>query len=152
MSTQELQHVVTNLAAEDDIDGFIKYIYENALSKSSFFEIAKFDEIHIRTLLLSYLRMVPLYEPKSEYEVSNGYVDIFLERSPLYKFAKHEWLIELKYSKQTEKKSDTDKKRQTGIEQLKKYKQSKEMQNRKNIKAVLIMFSSKDKYEIIEVQ
>jgi hypothetical protein len=94
-------------------------------------------EQYIKWVLLTYLRLTPLYLFVSERELENGYVDILLEKgNPATKV---EWLLELKYIKQ-KNRNQLEQVRQKAIEQLKKYKESREMAGRPHLKAAALIF------------
>jgi len=59
-------------------------------------------------MLLACLFQSLVYIPVSEIETNNGYIDIYLRRSPLLPEVKYEWIFELKYFKTGETLSDND--------------------------------------------
>jgi hypothetical protein len=95
--------------------------------------------------------MSNIYVPMSEYEAVPGRADIFLQRNPLYPEVRYEWVFEIKYSKASAKDSEIAAKRAEGLDQLKQYLQSSRIKDRPNLKGVLLIFTGKNKFEIILV-
>jgi hypothetical protein len=146
-----LSKAISRLALEGDIHSFIKYVSEHAFSKLSDHDLQQFDEKYIQILLLAYLFMSKIYVPMSEYEAVPGRTDIFLQRNPNFPQVKYEWIFELKYCKTDAKENEISEKRKTGLTQLKQYAQSHRLGNRPNMKAALIVFIGKNKFEITEI-
>jgi hypothetical protein len=63
---------------------------------------------------------------------------------------KYEWVLELKYCKTDAKEEEISKKWDEGMDQLEKYIKSHRLGNRPNLKAALIVFTGKNKFEITE--
>ena len=143
-----LNIAVYALAMEGDLEGFIRYVSENAFSKLSDYDLQRFDEKYIKILLLAYLFMNKIYIPMSEYETAPGRADIYLQRSPLLPQVKYEWLLELKYCKASASEKEIAAKREEGLEELNRYVLSHRMKDRPDLKAALIVFTGKDKFEI----
>jgi hypothetical protein len=57
----------------------------------------------------------------------------------------------LKYCKTDAKEEEISTKRSEGLTQLKQYAQSHRLGNRPNMKAALIVFTGKNKFEITEI-
>ncbi len=94
------------------------------------------NEKHLKTVLLTLLYQVPVYFIYSEREVSRRYPDIVLrERSPYA--VNHQHLIELKYSKRSDK--DWDAKRAEGITQVQEYLQLPELAAMQKLSAWLLI-------------
>jgi hypothetical protein len=146
----QLDEAISALAMEGDIQRFIGYVSENAFSKLSDHDLQHFDEKYIQILLLAYLFMSKMYIPMSEYEAVPGRADIFLQRNPNTLQVKYEWIFELKYCKTGAKEEEISEKRKEGWEQLTKYTHSYRLGNRPDMKAALIVFIGKNKFEITE--
>jgi hypothetical protein len=131
---------------------FIAYISENAFGKLSDYDLQHFDEKYIKLLLLAYLFMSKIYIPMSEYETVPGRADIFLQRNPLLPEIKYEWLFEIKYCKTSASEAEVAAKRREGLEQLKQYLQSHRTKVRPDLKAALLVFTGKNKFEITVVE
>jgi hypothetical protein len=82
-------------------------------------------------------------------ETNNGYIDIYLRRSPLLPDIKYEWLFEIKYVKATDA---TDKSlatlRRNARKQLNSYSGSYQIKDSKDVKKAVILFIGKNKYEL----
>jgi hypothetical protein len=150
VETRFLDESIFALAMEGDVHRFIAYVSEHAFSKLSDYDLQRFDEKYIQILLLAYLFMSKVYVPMSEYEAVPGRTDIYLQRNPLYPEIKYEWLFELKYCKSDAKEDEIAAKRKEGLAQLEQYTHSHRLGNRPDLKAALILFTGKNKYEITE--
>jgi hypothetical protein len=149
---RQLNDAIYSLAMDGNVRLFIGYISENAFSKLSDYDLQLFDEKYIQIMMLAYLFMNKIYIPMSEYEAVPGRVDIFLQRNQHNPEVRYEWIFELKYCKTSATDSEIDAKRQKGLEQLNQYANSSRMKDRPNLKAALIVFIGKSKFEIIEIQ
>ncbi|MDR0573806.1 MAG: ATP-binding protein [Tannerella sp.] len=148
--SQPLSDAIYSLAMESDVHRFIAYVSESAFSKLSDYDLRRFDEKYIQILLLAYLFMSKIYIPMSEYEAVPGRADIFLQRNPLLPEVKYEWVFEIKYCKTSASDAEVAAKRKEGLEQLEQYLHSHRMENRPDLKAALLVFIGKNKFEIIE--
>jgi hypothetical protein len=146
-----LEDAIYALATTGDVQQFIAYISENAFSKLSDHDLQNFDEKYIQILMLAYLFMGNIYIPMSEYEAVPGRADIFLQRNPLYPEVRYEWVFEIKYCKTSAKENEIVAKRNEGAEQLKQYLNSYRIKDRPNLKAALLVFTGKNKFEITEI-
>jgi hypothetical protein len=129
---------------------YIEYVSHNIFKRLSNRDLISFDEKYIKIMLFFGLFQSNLYIPISEQEVEDGYIDIFLHRSPRLPDIKYEWVWEIKYLKK-ENKKELKTKQNESIEQLKRYKHSARFENRNDMKFASILFIGKDKYEIIEI-
>jgi hypothetical protein len=64
---------------------------------------------------------------------------------------RYEWLLELKYCKTDATEKEIAAKREEGLTQIKKYAHSHRMEGRTDLKAALIVFIGKNKFEITEI-
>jgi hypothetical protein len=87
----------------------------------------------------------------SEYETVPGRTDIFLQRNPLFPYARYEWILELKYCKVSETETEIDAKRKEALSQIDEYINAYRTKGRPDLKAAVIVFVGKDKFEITEV-
>jgi hypothetical protein len=145
-----LAEAIYAMAMEGDINRFISYVSQNAFSKLSDHDLQRFDEKYIQILLLAYLFMSKIYVPMSEYEAVPGRTDIFLQRNPLLPQVRYEWIFELKYCKTGASDSDIASKRNEGLEQLREYLQSHRLKDRTGLRAAVIVFTGKNRFEITE--
>ncbi|WP_129545108.1 ATP-binding protein [Thermoanaerobacter ethanolicus] len=150
LDLNELRKTIEEMAYEGRIKPYIEYISQNVLKVLSNRDIINFDEKYIKVILITYLVNSKAYRPISERETEGGYIDIYLERDIRIPDIKYEWLIELKYVKKSEK-DKVDKIKEEGIKQLKRYRESKGLKERKDVKQALIIFIGKDEYQVIEV-
>jgi hypothetical protein len=98
-------------------------------------------------MLLSCLFLCPFYVPRSEYEVRDGFTDIYLKRHPRQPTVRYEWLWELKYIKEGDRKT-LPAVREKAREQLKRYRQDGEMAGRDDLKKAVVIFIGKKEYEV----
>jgi hypothetical protein len=145
-----LKEAIKALAFEGDISLFVNYVSENTFGKLSDRDLQRFDEKYIQLLLLAYLFMSKTYVPMSEYETVPGRADIYLQRNPLLPQIRYEWVLEIKYCKVSATAGEIAAKRDKGLEQLKQYLHSHRMEGRPDLKAALLIFIGKDKFEIID--
>ncbi|MEM5242922.1 AAA family ATPase [Thermoanaerobacter sp. CM-CNRG TB177] len=149
LDLNELRKTIEEMAYEGRIKPYIEYISQNVLKVLSNRDIINFDEKYIKVILITYLVNSKAYRPVSERETEGGYIDIYLERDIRIPDIKYEWLIELKYVKKSEK-DKVDKIKEEGIKQLKKYRESRGLKEREDVKQALLIFIGKDEYQVIE--
>jgi hypothetical protein len=149
INARPLDDAILALAMEGDVQQFIAYVSENAFGKLSDYDLQRFDEKYIHLLLLAYLFMSKIYIPMSEYETVPGRADIFLQRNPLLPEVKYEWVFEIKYCKTSATDAEIAAKRSEGMEQLQQYVHAHRMENRSGLKAALLVFVGKNKFEIV---
>jgi hypothetical protein len=131
---------------------FIEYVSKNIFSRLSNRDLRNFDEKYIKIILLHSLFQSNLYVTITELEVSQGYTDIYMQRSHLYPDVPYEWVWEIKYiSKQEATDSVLETKRKEAHVQLEKYRDSALFADRTDIRYLSIIFIGKDKYEIEEI-
>ncbi|WP_020558446.1 AAA family ATPase [Thiofilum flexile] len=96
------------------------------------------DEKHVKVLLLTLLYQTQVYFIQSERELNRKYPDILLlERNPIAVPYQH--LIELKYSKKSDKESGWLAKKQEGLEQVQGYLQLPEIAKLENLAAWVLV-------------
>ncbi|ADD01939.1 AAA-ATPase-like protein [Thermoanaerobacter italicus Ab9] len=147
---EEIAKATWKMAFQGEIKPFVEFISTNILRRLSNRDMVKFDEKYIKVILFSYLTISNVYRPISERETDGGYIDIYLERDIRIPDIKYEWLIEIKYVKKSEK-DKVDKIKEEGIKQLKKYRESRGLKEREDVKQALLIFIGKDEYQVIEV-
>jgi hypothetical protein len=88
-------------------------------------------------------------------EVTQGYTDIYLQRSHLLPDIPYEWVWEIKYVKKGDvagKKKDVLKtKQEKARTQLKKYRDSHQFAGRTDVRYLSLIFIGKDKYVMEEL-
>ncbi|GHT44490.1 hypothetical protein AGMMS49965_20250 [Bacteroidia bacterium] len=140
---------VWNLAYPGNLYPYIEYVSKNIFSRLSNRDLQQFDEKYIKIMLLNGLFQSKLYVPRTEKEVENGYIDIFLQRSPLLPDIKYEWVWELKYLKKGDRKA-LQSARNDARAQLDKYRKSREFAERADVRFASVIFIGKDKFEAEE--
>jgi hypothetical protein len=146
----QLRNTLRELAYRGNPQPFIDYISQSVFNKFSNRDLIQFNEKYTKAVLLCALLLAKIYVPNSEYEVENGYIDIFLQRKPDLPDIKYEWVWEVKYVKVEDENKLTNVKNQA-VKQLQKYKQATIFNNRTDLKFAALLFVGKDKYEIQEV-
>jgi hypothetical protein len=91
-----------DFAIDGKAEDFIKFIQEFYVGRFSNRDYCRFDEKHIKSIILTLLFQGNYHLPISEYETSNGYCDIYLQRRNLNPNVKLDWVWELKYVKEGE--------------------------------------------------
>jgi hypothetical protein len=150
IDTSEQKASLEELAYSGNPHPYIEYVSRNIFNRLSNRDLIAFDEKYIKIMLFSGIFQSNLYVPVVETEVENGYIDIFLYRSPLLPDIKYEWIWEIKYLKK-ENENELKSKQNESVGQLKKYSRSNRFANRNDLKFASITFIGKDRYEIIEV-
>jgi hypothetical protein len=141
---------IRNLAYDGDLGPYLDYMSKNIFQRLSNRDLLGFDEKYIKLMLLGGLFRSRLYVPDSEKEVEHGYIDIFLQRSPLVPDVAYEWVWELKYLK---KEDAAEAKVSAMLEaaqgQLAKYRQSALFAGRDDVKFAALLFIGKEQYQIV---
>ncbi len=87
-------------------------------------DLMSFSEKAVKLLICALISADDIYVIRSEMEVNTGYIDIMLTRDVRYaEYTKYEWLIELKYLKESER-SKLEEVKQAGLAQLARYSES----------------------------
>lgn len=153
IQTSDIQGIIGPMRVYGNIKPFIEFVQE-VLSKLSNRDLQKFDEKYIKVVMFTLLNLDGFYLLQSEPELRNGYADLLLTRSRQFvKYTKYEWLIEIKYIKESERKN-LDKIRKKGIEQVKNYTESENIQKRfenEGLKKALICFIGKGEALVNEI-
>jgi hypothetical protein len=141
------------LLAQGDPTPYISYMSKNIFQRLSNRDLISFDEKYVKLMLLNGLFRSRLYVPTSEKEVEHGYIDIFLQRSPLFPEVPYEWVWELKYLK----KDDATKKKVAATikearAQLDKYRASALFAGRADVKFAALLFIGKEAYQLIPLE
>jgi hypothetical protein len=117
-------------------------------------DFMKFDEKHLKIIMLMIFNTTRFYHIKSEPEYNHKYPDIMLLEQKPYD-AKYQFLFELKWAKKTAPKSDPnswDNKKNEGIEQIKGYL---ELDDIKNIEGpplfAYLIIADGERVEIVKV-
>jgi hypothetical protein len=150
-----LLNAVSTLAYDGDPKPYLDYVSQNIFSRLSNRDLRNFDEKYIKIMLLNGLFQSKMYVTITELEVSQGYTDIYLQRSHLLPDIPYEWVWEIKYVKKEDvnkkKNNILKEKREEARTQLKKYRDSPMFAERTDVRYLSLIFIGKDKYEIEEV-
>jgi hypothetical protein len=131
---------------------FIECVSKNIFSRLSNRDLMNFDEKYIKIMLLNSLFQSNLYVTITELEVSEGYTDIYMQRSHLLPDIPYEWVWEIKYvGKKDATGSVLEKKRKEARNQLENYHNSPMFAGRGDIRYLSLIFIGKDKYEMEEI-
>jgi hypothetical protein len=146
---EEESATIRSLAYDGDLVPYINYVSKNIFQRLSNRDLIGFDEKYIKLMLLNGLFRSRLYVPDSEKEVEHGYIDIFLQRSPLRPEIPYEWVWELKYLK----KDDATEAQVTATlaearAQLEKYRRSGLFAGRDDVKFATLLFIGKEQYQV----
>lgn len=140
ISIRTIEKAVIALALHNDIEP-LRLEAERVLQALSNRDFLRFDEKHIKMLLVTLLHQSEAYFIQSEPEINQKYPDILLlERSPYA--IKHEHLIELKYCKKAERQKQPllwRNKLQEGIEQVQGYLTLPDLKGRPKLSAWVML-------------
>ncbi len=145
----KLGQAIWALATEGCLQPFVDFIQEQVLAVLSNRDLIRFDEKHMKLILLGYLNLSHLYRPQSERKTEHGYIDIFLEKSPGAPEVVYEWLLEIKYLKQSEADRLAAVKKQ-GWRQLAEYAISRELVGKPQVRRALLVFIGKSEIVVVE--
>ena len=145
---------LTSMAYDGEYQAFFDSFQKNFISRLSNQDLKGFTEKHIKFMLLNILWQSNYYIPISEYENSQGYSDIYLQRrNYLYPRIQIDWIWELKYIKESDSKKTSliEAKKKEAREQLQRYKTSNLFKDRNDVRYLAVVFIGKKKYWIEEV-
>ncbi|MCK6604210.1 MAG: ATP-binding protein [Ignavibacteriaceae bacterium] len=143
-----LNDVFTEMAFEGTVNNLVKkvsYVMQ-ILSNNDF---RSFNESSLKMIVISVLSANPIFMIHSEAEVSSGRVDLLLTRNKAYD-ARFQYLFEFKYVRVKDEK-DFEADKNEGIEQIKRYRESRQLESADDLKSYLILFHNKFEGVIIEV-
>jgi hypothetical protein len=116
-----MERAVIGLAIHGELETFLELIRDEVLEKLSNRDLIRFDEKHLKLILLTYLTFSPIYRPLSEVEFNHGYADLFLALDHRYPDAQVSWLLELKHLKAGASEEAVAKARQEARAQIDTY-------------------------------
>ncbi|MCL2688818.1 MAG: ATP-binding protein, partial [Chitinispirillia bacterium] len=105
VSSLGLAATIRDMAFRGEIKPYFDFFTENFLKRLSNRDLIRFDEKHLKVMLLASLFTSRLYLPNSESEVTEGYTDIYLQKHPAVADIKYEYVFEIKYVKTDAKDS-----------------------------------------------
>jgi len=150
ISTFELDDVTGKMAFDGEIKSFFDFFTENFLKRLSNRDLIRFDEKHVKVMLLASLFTSRLYLPNSENEVVDGYTDIYLQKHPAVADIKYEYVFEIKYAKTDAPDSEIKTKREEAQAQIERYKKDPRFANRSDVRFAAIVFKGKGEYELLD--
>ncbi|MBE6064450.1 ATP-binding protein [Clostridium cochlearium] len=153
LQIKDVRDAITEMRAYGNIEPLVEIIGE-ILEGLSNRDLMQMEEKHIKMMFLTLLGIDSTYFIQSEAENNKGYVDIMLKRKIQYKdITKFQWIIELKYIKESERKT-LEKVKEEGLNQLQGYAESKivkEQLGEEGLKkALIIVVGKKDIYTEVE--
>ncbi|MBU3159839.1 ATP-binding protein [Clostridium frigoris] len=148
---QNIRIAVNEMRMHGDIQPLIE-IVKGILESLSNRDLMQMDEKNIKMMFLTLLAVDNTYFIRSEDENNKGYVDLMLRRKiQLKDITKFEWIIELKYIKESDRNT-LEKVKEQGLKQLQMYGESKMVQEeleKEGLKKVLIIVvGKKDIYTV----
>ncbi|MGH4139598.1 AAA family ATPase [Clostridium sp.] len=148
---KDVRDVVTQMRMHGDIEPLIE-IVKGILEDLSNRDLIQMDEKNIKMMFLTLLGVDSTYFIKSEDENNNGYVDLMLRRKiQLKDITKFQWIIELKYIKESDRNT-LEKVKKQGLKQLEMYGKSKMVQEELGTeglkKVLIIVVGKKDIYTV----
>jgi hypothetical protein len=149
IDTAKQSAAVWQLAYKSNLQPYIEYVSRQVFRRLSNRDLQQFDEKYIKIMLLNGFFQSNLYVPLTETEVENGYVDIYLQRSPRLPDIPCEWVLEIKYIKKSQAKTAKTAREEARL-QLEKYRCSQRFAGRDDLRFASLLFIGKDKYEIEE--
>jgi hypothetical protein len=148
VSTFELDELVGKMAFDGDIKPFFDFFTENFLKRLSNRDLIRFDEKHLKVMLLASLFTSRLYLPNSESEVTEGYTDIYLQKHPAVADIKYEYVFFFFYAKTGATDSEIKAKREEAQAQIERNKKDPRFANRNDVLFAATVFKGKGEYEL----
>ncbi|MDF2884249.1 MAG: putative AAA-ATPase [Clostridiaceae bacterium] len=128
IQVRDVRIAVNEMRMNGNIEPFIEFL-RRILEDLSNRDLIQMDEKHVKMMVLTLLGVDSTYFVQSEVENNKGYVDILLKRKIQFKdVTKFQYLIELKYVKESERNT-IEKVKEEGLKQLKKYEESNFIRN-----------------------
>ena len=150
IDSREESAAIATLAYNGDPAPYLSYMSKNIFQRLSNRDLIGFDEKYIKLMLLGGLFRSRLYIPRSEKEVEHGYIDIFLQRSPLLPEIPYEWVWELKYLKQAEATEEQVAATLAAARaQLARYRASALFAGRDDVKFAGLLFIGKERCQLV---
>ena len=151
IETQNIRIAVNEMRMHGNMELLIELV-KGILENLSNRDLIKMDEKNVKMMFLTLLGVDNTYFIKSEDENNKGYVDLMLKRKiQLKDITKFQWIIELKYIKESDR--DTlEKVKEQGLKQLQMYYHSKmvqeEMEEVELKKVLIVVVGKKDIYTV----
>ena len=97
VDVEHLLDSVSTMAYDGDPAPFLALVRDGVLKRLSNRDLIRFDEKHLKLLLLTYLSFSPIYQPVSEQEMAQGYCDLLLALDNRFPDATYAYVLELKH-------------------------------------------------------
>jgi hypothetical protein len=150
-NTRTIKNALTELALNKNLSPFQEEV-KNVINLLSNRDYIKFEEKHLKVILLTVLNMATFFYIKSEAEYNNNYPDIMLLKQEPFE-VKFQYLFELKWVKKgvnENHKNSWKNKKIEGISQVERYKRLSDIKDLKNLHSFLII-SDGENLKLIEV-
>ncbi|MCI1714245.1 ATP-binding protein [Clostridium sp.] len=142
---QKVRIAVNEMRMHGSIESMVELL-KDILESFSNRDLIQMDEKNVKMIFLTLLGVDGTYFIKSEDENNKGYVDLMLKRKiQLEDITKFQWIIELKYIKESDRNT-LEKVKEQGLKQLQLYGESKMVQEglgKERLKKVLIVVVGK---------
>ncbi|MGH4052359.1 MAG: AAA family ATPase [Clostridium sp.] len=142
---KDVRDTVTQMRMQGNIEPLIEIVKCIMIDLSNR-DLMQMDEKNVKMMFLTLLGVDSTYFIKSEDENNNGYVDLMLRRKiQLKDITKFQWIIELKYIKESDRNT-LEKVKEQGLKQLQMYGESKMVQEelgKEGLKKILIIVVGK---------
>ncbi len=156
IETLDLQGAVSRMAYHGEIDPFLELLRDGVLKVLSNRDLMKFDEKHLKMIMLTYLSMSPIFRPLSEKEFAQGYGDLFLALDRRFPDARYAYLIELKHLRSGADEDEIAKARAEAEAQLGRYLIDDgllpALTGGRTLKAVAVIFCGASAYHCFDVR
>lgn len=151
IETQKIRIAVNEMRMHGNIELLIEII-KGILEDLSNRDLIQMDEKNVKMMFLTLLGVDNTYFIKSEDENNKGYVDLMLKRKiQLKDITKFQWIIELKYIKESDR-GTLEKVKKQGLKQLQMYEESKmvqeELEEEELKKVLIVVVGKKDIYTV----
>ncbi len=151
--SHDLKKHIRTMRLDGSISDFIN-LFKDILTGLSNRDLIGMNEKNIKMILMTLFGVDGTYMVSSEDEVTEGYIDILLtSKKQFVEHTNFEWMIELKYLKESEKERFEECKKE-GLEQIIRYARSRSVKDsidKKGLKEVLILVTGKNHvhYEVV---
>lgn len=151
IAIEKVRIAVKEMRMHGNIEPFVELI-KGLLEDLSNRDLIQMDEKNVKMMFLTLLGVDSTYFIKSEDENNKGYVDLMLKRKiQLKEITKFQWIIELKYIKESDR-GILEKVKEQGLKQLQMYGESKmvqeELEKEGLNKVLIIVVGKKDIYTV----
>jgi len=137
--TYDLQKVVLDMAKSGDYEPFFMMI-EELLEGLSNRDFIQFNEKYVKMAIMAYMYLANIFYVRSEREVKNiGYIDVELLKAPQNPFPHKEFVLEIKYLKETDKNELEKVQQEAKTQLLNYYHNDPELQNKPDLTLLTVV-------------